>query len=235
MRTTLAVAGILAALTQSPARADVAPPYDGSTAVETCTLTGLQPPAELDCVECIAWDRAADRCAILILPYCYQRVCKTSSARTWYEVYCRASDATAPPVPSDNLRLLLSPTSIPIYAPDGGVVIPSSCLAYAPSPSAIASLTALMTAIATQTSTTTQSSTKTQTLTATLSPTETQTATACGTETSTTTSTATSSKPSHGSSTCSMTRGQLAVRALGPLILVIVGLLLVVLRRRSRG
>jgi hypothetical protein len=231
MRTTLAVAGVLAALTQSPAWADVAPPHDGSTAVETCTLTGLQPPAELDCVECIAWDRAADRCSILILPYCYQKICKTSSAKTWYEVHCRASDPTAPSVPSDNRRLLLSPTSIPINPPDGGVVVPSSCLAYAPSPSGIASLTALMTATATRTSTGTLSSTQSQTLTTTLSPTVTQTTTAYETATST----ATNTKPSHGSSACSVTREQLALRVLGPLTLVLVGLLLVALRRRSRG
>jgi hypothetical protein len=85
----------------------------------------------------------------------------------------------------------------------------------------------------TQTATSTQSASTTQASTDTQSTTSSQTATTVS-ATSTQTTTGPASKPSQDSSGCSVTTGKVAFRALGPLTVILAGLALVALRRRSR-
>jgi hypothetical protein len=244
MRTTSIITSVLVALAAAPAWADLPPP---STYVEACTIAKQQ-TATSECLQCSAYYGSMNRCATLLGPYCYQSLCKTWGASSWSEVLCRTKGANAPVVPSDVIAILGSATTA---APDGvdGGTIPASCAPYL-----------LSTATETKSGTATQSSTesKTSTSSATTSYTDTSIiATATATETAVVTQSATStqsntqnatlvhtstdtstgssaSKAPDDSSGCSVTAGKSAVRALGPLSVLLAGLALLVLKRRSR-
>lgn len=211
MRTTSMMTSVLIALAAAPALADMPPP---STYVETCTIAKQQ-TATSECLQCSAYYGDTTRCANLLGPYCYQSLCKTWGASSWSEVLCRTKGANAPVVSSDVIAILGSAMTAAPGGADGGA-LPASCAPYL---------------LATSTATATETAVVTQTATSTLS--NTQNATLVNTSTGTSTGSS-ASKPSDDSSGCSVTAGKSAVRALGPLSVVLAGLALLVLRRRSR-
>jgi len=243
MRTTSMMALVMVALGAGPALADIPPP---ATYVETCTLAKQQ-TATSECLECSAYYGNMTRCSTMLAAYCYTKVCKTYGASAWTEVLCRTKADNAPVVPSDVIAILSSATTAPPVGSDGGVV-PSTCAPYTPPSTDTKTTTTTQssteTKSATDSKTNTETSSKTETVTATQTVSATQSATSTqsntqsatvATSTGTQTSTGTSpSKPSDDSSGCSVTTGKSAMRALGPLSVILAGLALLVLRRRSR-
>jgi len=249
MRTTSVMTLAVVALGAAPALADIPPP---STYVETCTIA-QKLTATSECLECSAYYGDTTRCSKLLNTYCYQSLCKTWGASAWSEVLCRTKAANAPVVPSDVIAILSSSTK-PAPSADGGT-IPASCAPYTPptgtatttvTATATKSETATQTPTETKTATDTKSSTATASSTATVTVTQTAVITQSATSTqsntqsstvatSTGTQTSTSpNKPSDDSSGCSVTTGKSAVRALGPLSVLLAGLALLALGRRRR-
>ena len=222
--------------------ADVAPP--GDAAINTCTVEQQQTD-KTECLMCASWLWTANRCANLLAPYCYTKVCQLGSTSAWAEVLCRTLDANAPVVPAATLSSLMRTPSSSETFDGGAAVVPSSC-AFFPPPGATHTATGTQTTSNTQTATNTQTTSNTQTATNTQTASNTQTATNTQTtgNTQTTTTPATTSASStattttppekHSSSSCSVTLEKSAFRALGPGTLFLAVLALIALRRRTR-
>lgn len=93
----LSVALVASALSDE-ATADLAPP-DGY--VEQCTVAKKQRSSS-ECVECRTMREMyanADRCIVLLTPYCFQKVCEALGGSSYPEIWCRAKSASAPPLP----------------------------------------------------------------------------------------------------------------------------------------
>ena len=255
MRTWFVPGLVLVVLAPTPALADLAPP---DAPPETCT-PAMWESETAECLNCWGFKGYENRCANLLAPYCYVKVCQTARSYSWAEVLCRTEAADAPSVPPAIGQAIYSP--LPSSSPgiadgglDGGLEpIPTTCAPYTPqintNPST-ATKTSTQSATTTQSTTSTTSATNTTSttsITSTTSATDTATSTTTatnttsGTSTTTTTfsqttaSTATASdaQPRH-SSACSLTTGRSAARALGWLLLVGAAMALVVRARRSR-
>lgn len=213
MKPAFALLAILFAASALPARADVPPPPDY---VENCTVAKQQ-TATTECLECRAYHGASSRCQTMLAPYCFTKICKTYGASVWSDVLCRTKDAAAPAVPEEITAALPLATAPLPAVPDAG-----TCLPYAP---------------ATDTSTGTVTNTATTIDTATLTSTATATDPVAPTSSTTNTATDTTTPPpekKRDDSGCNVSARSSAIRALGPLTIVLAGLLLVALRRRGR-
>ena len=198
--------------------ADVAPP--GDAAINTCTVEQQQTD-KTECLMCASWLWTANRCANLLAPYCYTKVCQLGSTSAWAEVLCRTLDANAPVVPAATLSSLMRTPSSSETFDGGAAVVPSSC-AFFPPPGA------------THTATGTQTTSNTQTATNTQTTSNTQTTTTPATTSASSTATTTTPPEKHSSSSCSVTLEKSAFRALGPGTLFLAVLALIALRRRTR-
>jgi hypothetical protein len=213
---------IFGTILAAPTRADMPPPADY---VENCTIP-KQETAATECMECRAYYGEPDRCAVMLVNYCFTKVCKGWGASVWTEVLCRSRAVQAANVPLSVLTQLdhLSTDSPSLYAPDGGVRIPAQC-----TPSTD-----------TSTSTPTDTSTSTVTTIPTHTSTTTDSSTPTGTFTTTYSSTASATDPARewtkqdDGSACNVPAGRSALRAFGPLTMILAGIALVLLRRRSR-
>jgi hypothetical protein len=214
-----AMLAVLFAASALPARADVPPPPDY---VENCTVAKQQ-TATTECLECRAYYGASSRCQTMLAPYCFTKICKTYGASVWSDILCRTKGATAPVVPAEITGALsLATTPVPDL-PDAG-----TCLPYA---------SATDTSTVTITNTQTATTTATEPIAPTLTSTATDTATVAPTSSATNTATDTTTPPpekKRDDSGCNVSARSSAIRALGPLTIVLAGLLLVARSRRGR-
>lgn len=127
---TLSVA-LLASASARPTVADMAPP-DGY--VEQCTVAKKQRSTS-ECIECRTMREMyanADRCTLLLSPYCFQKVCDAWGGASYPEVWCRTKSASAPTLPDSIVSQLPSSGAADLSSAPAPTMV--TCAPYTPPP-----------------------------------------------------------------------------------------------------